>query len=181
MSFEPGDTVSDFLLENVHPNIGKSEMNLQDIMEVNGAIIVFSCLHCPYVIGNISRIEKIAEKATSNGVGFVAINSNAANTVYESDSAENTKIACSKGIPYPFLIDSDQSVSASWGAERTPEFYLINNERNVIYRGRLDDSPKNPNLATTAELDDALSQYLAGNKPNKQRTESIGCSIKWVY
>ena len=65
------------------------------------------------------------------------------------------------------------------GAERTPEFYLLNGNGIITYRGRLDDSPKDPNLSTTSELSDAIDALLADETPNVSRTDSIGCSVKW--
>jgi hypothetical protein len=83
-------------------------------------------------------------------------------------------------VAYPFLIDVDQSVSAEWGAERTPEFYILDGDGTVVYRGRYDDSPTNPQQATTSDLMDALEAHLGGARVVRPRTESIGCSVKWV-
>lgn len=180
MAFDVGEQAPDFNLENAHPSIGEPNMGLSEVMGKRGAIVVFSCLHCPYVVGSIGRIEALAKRAQEAGIGFVAINANAANPNYASDSAERTTQACKKGVPYPFLIDADQSVSNAWGAERTPEFYLLNEMGVLVYRGRYDDSPTNPNLATTSEMEDALGQYLAGENVKNSQTDSIGCSVKWI-
>jgi peroxiredoxin len=181
MAFNVGNQAPDFTLPNAHPSVGSPEMNLQDVMGERGAIVVFSCLHCPYVVGNIGRIEGLAQRAGENGLGFVAINSNAANPDYASDSAQRTTEACERGVPYPFLIDTDQSVSKAWGAERTPEFYLLDGDGSLMYRGRYDDSPTNPQMATTSDMMDALDQYLAGESVQNPQTDSIGCSVKWIY
>jgi hypothetical protein len=132
------------------------------------------------VVGSVARIEALAARSKEVGLGFVAINSNAGNPNYASDSSERTRDACEKGIGYPFLIDKEQTVAAEWGAERTPEFYLINKNKVLIYRGRYDDSPTNPMHATTSEMEDAINQYLNGELVQKPQTNSIGCSIKWV-
>jgi hypothetical protein len=180
MVFDVGQDAPFFHLPNAHPNVGAHEMNLDDVMGDNGAIVVFSCLHCPYVVGSVERIEALAARSKDIGLGFVAINSNAGNPNYTSDSAERTREACGKGINYPFLIDVSQTVAAEWGAERTPEFYLINKDRVLIYRGRYDDSPTNPIHATTSEFEDAMNQYINGEIIQNQQTDSIGCSIKWI-
>ncbi|MDP7043482.1 MAG: thioredoxin family protein [Candidatus Thalassarchaeaceae archaeon] len=181
MVFDIGQNAPPFHLPNAHPNVGEHEMGLDDVMGENGAIVVFSCLHCPYVVGSVERIEALAARSKEVGLGFVAINSNAGNPNYASDSAERTRDACIKGIGYPFLIDEKQTVAAEWGAERTPEFYLINENKVLIYRGRYDDSPTNPTHATTSEMEDAVNQYLNGELIQKPQTDSIGCSIKWVF
>ena len=111
-------------------------------------------------------------------MGFVGINSNDANN-YPEDSFENMQKRAVKGMSYPYLYDESQEIASVWGALRTPEFYLINSNGIVVYRGRLDDSPRNPIDATTSELDDAMEYLAVGNPPAINRTESIGCSVKW--
>lgn len=180
MVFNVGDKAPDFTLPNAHPSEGEREMDLESVLGEKGAVVVFSCLHCPYVVGSMARIAALSEVAQETGFGFVAINSNAANQDYTSDSWERTSEACEKGIGYPFLIDVDQSVSAAWGAQRTPEFYLIDQDRTLVYRGRYDDSPKNPMRATTSEFMDALNQFLNGETVTQSQTDSIGCSVKWL-
>ena len=69
--------------------------------------------------------------------------------------------------------------SRAWGAERTPEFYILDGNGTITYRGRLDDSPRDPNFATTSELSDAIDALLADESPEVVRTDSIGCSVKW--
>ena len=180
MPLEPGDRATGFSLPNAHPSLGNPSMSLSDVLTEKGAIVVFSCLHCPYVVGNHGRIDALAARAAAEGMGFVAINCNSANPAYDSDSASNTRRACEAGVAYPFLIDTDQSVSAEWGAERTPEFYILDGDGTVVYRGRYDDSPTNPQQATTSDLMDALEAHLAGGEVTRSRTDSIGCSVKWV-
>ena len=84
-----------------------------------------------------------------------------------------------KGMSYPYLHDEDQQVATDWGAERTPEFYLLDGNGTITYRGRLDDSPKDPSLSTTSELSDAIDALLTDEEPSISRTDSIGCSVKW--
>ena len=73
---EPGSTAPEFRLPNANPNAGSDSMSLAEAMGENGLIVAFTCNHCPYVVGSEPRIEAIAEKARSNGIGFVGINSN---------------------------------------------------------------------------------------------------------
>ena len=98
---------------------------------------------------------------------------------YESDSWDNMVKRANKGMTYPYLHDSSQEVALSYGAERTPEFYLLNSDSLVVYRGRLDDSPRDPSHATTSELEDAMEELASGTNVSVPRTESIGCSVKW--
>ena len=93
--------------------------------------------------------------------------------VYTSDDWEHMVERASKGMSYPYLHDSTQEVAIAYGAERTPEFYLISEDLDVLYRGRLDDSPRDPSNVTTSDLEVALNQYVAGEKIKIPRTESI--------
>ena len=84
-----------------------------------------------------------------------------------------------KGMPYPYLYDETQEVALAWGAKRTPEFYLLDGEGVVVYRGRLDISPRDAMQASTSDLADAMDALSMGETPPVPRTESIGCSVKW--
>jgi peroxiredoxin len=175
---EPSQKAPSFELPNANQNSGSESISLSGAMGSNGIIIVFTCNHCPYVVGSESRIEDMALKARENNIGFVGINSNDP-VNYESDSWPNMVKRASKGMSYAYLHDADQSIATIYGAKRTPEFYLINTLGNVVYRGRLDDSPRDPSHATTSELSDAIDSLISGEQIAQERTESIGCSVKW--
>jgi len=173
---EPGDTGFAFDLPNANSD-GPERCSLSDIVTDIGCVVMFTCNHCPYVIGNESRIESIASRAREEGMGFVGINSNDPDN-YPTDNWEHM-LKRGSVMTYPYLHDPTQEVATAWGAERTPEFYLLNGEGIITYRGRLDDSPRDPSLSTTSELSDAIDALLADESPHISRTDSIGCSVKW--
>jgi peroxiredoxin len=178
---EPGQKAPPFNLPNANPRMDDdfdANISLSDDIGSNGIIILFTCNHCPYVVGSESRIEEMALKARENNIGFVGINSNDP-VNYESDSWENMVKRASKRMSYHYLHDADQSIATIYGAKRTPEFYLVNSSGIVVYRGRLDDSPRDPSHATTTDLSDAIDSLIAGEPISQERTESIGCSVKW--
>ena len=175
---EPGSKAPEFELPNANGNSGGATLSLQDVLGENGGVVFFTCNHCPYVVGSEPRIESAAEVARKNGLGFAGINSNDP-VKYESDSWDNMVKRAKKGMTYPYLHDSSQEVALAYGAERTPEFYLLNSDSVVVYRGRLDDSPRDPSHATTSELEDAIEELATGATVSVTRTESIGCSVKW--
>jgi peroxiredoxin len=177
MGLEPGDKAKSFTLMNANPECGGEQLSLSDVVTPQGAIVVFECNHCPYVIGNIERMEKMAARTVVYGLGFAGINANDAK-MYPDDSFDNMVKRAIK-MSYPYLHDETQEVANAWGAERTPEFYLLNGDGVVVYRGRLDNSPNDPTKATTHELMDALDAMLMGEVPVVERTKSIGCSVKW--
>ena len=152
--------------------------NLIKSKGTNGLLILFICNHCPYVVASFSRMDAMAEYCASVGIGYVGINSNDANN-YPDDSFENMVKRSNKGLPYSYLYDATQQVAQHYGAKRTPEFFLFNSQLELVYQGRMDDSPRNPTEVTTSELSDAITSTLAGKTPDVVETDSIGCSVKW--
>ena len=178
MNLQFGDKAPAFKLNNANPKVGSPTMTDADAAEANGTVIVFECNHCPYVIANIDRMNAMALACKERGIGFVGINSNDP-IVYENDSFEHMVKRAEGGMPYPYLHDDTQVVAAAYGAKRTPEFFLFDAEGCLVYQGRMDDSPRNPNEVTTSELEDAITAMLDGNQPEIPYTDSIGCSVKW--
>jgi hypothetical protein len=86
-----------------------------------------------------------------------------------------------RGMSYSYLHDDSQDTARAYGAERTPEFYLIDSSGSVVYRGRLDDSPRDPSHTTSSDLSNAMDDLTAGRSIAVSRTNSIGCSVKWKY
>lgn len=145
-----------------------------------GLVVVFICNHCPYVKAVIDRIVRDARDLEKYGIGFVAINSNDAES-HPEDSFENMKrFAEAHDLPFPYLHDEDQSVGRAYDAVCTPDFFGFNADMELQYRGRLDASRK-----ATAEGDIERDLFEAmkliantGNGPREQ-VASMGCSIKW--
>ena len=99
--------------------------------------------------------------------------------VYENDSFEHMIKRAEGGMPYAYLHDASQTDAHAYDAKRTPEFFLFDADDRLVYQGRMDDSPRNPNDVTTSELADAIAAMLNGETPAVDATESIGCSVKW--
>ena len=178
MTLSVGDNLVDFTLKNANNSIGGDEVNAVKYAQENGLIVAFECNHCPYVVASVLRMNSLAKYCFDNGIGFVGINSNDS-SVYETDSFEHMVKRADKGMPYPYLHDEDQSVATEYGAKRTPEFFFFNKDKLLTYKGRMDDSPKNPTDVTSTDLLDAINAVLAGDEPEIKATESIGCSVKW--
>lgn len=178
MSLNISDIAPDFNLKNANPNQGGEMVSLNQAKGENGIVVVFECNHCPYVVASFSRMDAMAEYCGSKGIGYVGINSNDENN-YPEDSYENMVKRANKGLPYSYLHDATQQVAQQYGAKRTPEFFLFNSQLELVYQGRMDDSPRNPTGVSTSELSDAITAMLAGQTPSVVQTDSIGCSVKW--
>ena len=142
-------------------------------------IVVFSCNHCPYVIGSEERMIKFYNDYKPRGVEMIAINSN--ETVgHPTDSFEHMVAhAKEKKLPFKYVRDDSQEVALAYGALRTPHYYVFDQERKLRYTGRMDDNPRNPGQEKTHELRDAVDALLAGRKPPVELTNPIGCNVKW--
>ena len=178
MPLRIGDVAPTFSLSNANSNIGGNSQSLEDSIKNNGCVVVFECNHCPYVVASVDRLNAMAEYCQSNNIGFVGINSNDPDN-YPADSFENMVKRAEKGMPYAYLHDSTQEVATAWGAQRTPEFFLLDANGVVTYHGRMDDNPRDPTKVTKSELKDAIEAMLEGKTPVIQSTDSIGCSVKW--
>lgn len=142
-------------------------------------VVFFTCNHCPYVIGSDEETRKTVEAYAPRGVKFVAINANSPNT-YEEDSFENmVKRMHEHRFPWLYLHDATQDTARSYGALRTPHFYVFDKDRRLVYTGRAVDNPRETAKATTHELHDALDEVLAGKKVSTPVTNPIGCNVKW--
>ena len=142
-------------------------------------VIFFTCNHCPYVISSDEITRQTANKFSSKGVSFVAINSNSKNT-YEEDSFENmVKRMKEQKFPWVYLYDETQDVAVAYGALRTPHFYVFNENRELVYTGRAVDSPKDTSRITINNLDLVLDELTQGKKVSISMTNPIGCNVKW--
>lgn len=145
----------------------------------NGLLVMFICNHCPYVKAVLDRIIRDAAELKKYGIGCVAINANDPSQ-YPEDSFENMKkLAEEKKFPFPYLFDETQEVAKAFGAVCTPDFFGYNAHLELQYRGRLDESKKEPVPDARRELFEAMKKIaITGNGP-KEQIPSMGCSIKW--
>jgi len=174
-TIETGQKAPDFNLTATDGN----NYSLKDFSESPVLVIFFTCNHCPYVIGSDEVTRKTANKFIPQGVKFVAINSNSKNT-HEDDSFDNMVKRMAKfKFPWTYLHDQSQDVARSYGALRTPHFYIFNENRELIYTGRGVDSPRDTSKMTENTLDIVL-QSVTNNTPLPFTvTNPIGCNIKW--
>lgn len=178
MTLLVGDKAPNYSLKNSNTAEGEDVLSLSDSIGNRGCVVVFECNHCPYVVASVERINAMSAYCKEREIGFVGINSNDP-VNYPADSFENMVKRAKKGMPYPYLHDPTQVTATAWGAERTPEFFLLDSKGVVVYHGRMDDNPRDPSQVTTSELKDAIDALVSGIAPSVSSTESIGCSVKW--
>ena len=170
-----GEQAPDFKLAGVD---GK-QYSLADFAQAKLLIVVFSCNHCPYVIGSEDRMNRLYADYSPKGVAMIAINSNETDN-HPTDSFEHmVERAREKGFKFPYVRDETQDVARAYGALRTPHFYVFDGDRKLRYTGRMDDNPRVARAETTRELHDALDALLEGKAPAVPVTNPVGCNVKW--
>jgi peroxiredoxin len=140
-------------------------------------LVVFTCNHCPYALGWHDRIAAVARDY--DDVTVLAINANDAER-YPRDSfdAMRERVARDGGWPMPYLRDETQEVARAYGAQTTPDCFVIDADGRVVYRGAPDADHEDP-TQNAAWLREALDAVLAGSEPARRETKPVGCSIKW--
>jgi thiol-disulfide isomerase/thioredoxin len=151
-----------------------------DFRDAPALLVMFICNHCPFVKHIQRGLAEFGRDYRNRGLGIVAINSNdVAN--YPADSpAKMVEEAEQAGYVFPYLYDETQEVAKSYCAACTPDFFLYDDERKLVYRGQFDDSrPGNGLPVTGADLRQAADAVLNGRPVPSQQKASIGCNIKW--
>jgi peroxiredoxin len=153
---------------------------LKDIHGSKGAVIVFICNHCPYVKAVVDRLVGDARMLMAEGIGFAAICSNDAKSHPEDSFLNMQRFATAHAFPFPYLHDETQSIARAYGAVCTPDYFGYDANRQLQYRGRLDEGRMSPPQANARrELVDAMRQIAATGKAPTDQIPSVGCSIKW--
>ena len=161
------------------PGTDGKTWRLRDIAGPNGALVMFICNHCPYVLAVIDRIVRDVRELQGLGVGAIAIMSNDPSE-YPEDSFENmARVAAALNFPMPYVVDESQAVAKAYGAVCTPDFFGFNGRMELQYRGRLDASRKEAAADARRDLFEAMKQVAETGRGPDEQIPSMGCSIKW--
>lgn len=161
------------------PSTDGRTCSLETFADAEILVIFFTCNHCPYVIGSDEVTRATAEKFRENGVRFVAINSNSANTYREDDFPHMVERMAKEKFPWTYLRDESQEVALAYGALRTPHFYVFDRQRRLVYSGRGVDNPRDTGKMTVNDLDRVLAEVTSGRSVSIALTNPIGCNVKW--
>ena len=151
-----------------------------DFSDRPALLVMFLCNHCPYVRHVADEIVRLAREYQARGVGVVAISSNDVTQHPEDGPAAMAEVAVAMGAPFPYLYDETQEVAKAYRAACTPEFFVFDADRRLVYRGQLDGArPGNAVAVSGRDLRAALDAVLAGRPAPEPQRPSLGCSIKW--
>ncbi len=161
------------------PGVDGKRWSLDSFADAELLVVVFTCNHCPYAIASEDRLLEIQADYGNKGVQLVAINPNDADN-YPADSFDNMKKrAADKGFTFPYLHDESQSVARAYDAACTPDIFVFDRDRKLVYNGRIDDNWQQPEQVTRRDLRAVLDAALEGRAVDFEHVPSMGCSIKW--
>ena len=180
---ELGTSAPDFSL----PEVGNQRtVDFHDFDSQKALLVIFLCAHCPYVVHVQPELARLTHDYSGKGVGIVGITSNDVSQ-YPQDSPEQTvEMAKNAGLTFPILYDESQTVAMAYKAACTPDFFLFDASRRLVYRGQLDGSRPGrgvdrpaAGIPNGADLRAAIEATLAGESVNADQKPSIGCNVKW--
>lgn len=171
-----GTPAPDFSL----PDTQKQTVSLKDYAEAPGLLVMFLSNHCPYVKLVRKEIARIGREYGEQGVGIVAVMANDVRA-YPDDAPDKMALEVKDaGYTFPYLYDESQEVAKAYRAACTPDFFLFDAQKRLVYRGQMDDArPGNNRPVTGADLRAALDALLAGKPVSDVQRPSLGCNIKW--
>ncbi|HTL48063.1 MAG TPA: thioredoxin family protein [Verrucomicrobiae bacterium] len=172
-----GSAAPDFSLPDV---VTGKKISLKDSAGRKALLVMFICRHCPYVVHVKHELAKLGRDYAAKDLGIVAISSNDAEHYPDDGPAKLKEMAQELGFGFPYLYDESQEVAKAYAAACTPDFFVYDAKRKLVYRGQLDDSrPGNSQPVTGRDLRQALDAALAGKAPAGEQKPSMGCNIKW--
>jgi peroxiredoxin len=171
-----GTAAPDFKL----PDTSGKTVALTDFQDKPALLVIFMCNHCPYVKHIRAGLAQLARDYQPRGAAIVGINANDVANYPEDSPAKMKEEVKAAGYLFPYLYDETQAVARAYRAACTPDIYLFDKNRKLVYRGQFDDSrPGNGLPVTGKDLRSALDAVLAGKSLPPDQKPSIGCNIKW--
>ncbi|MBD1903965.1 MULTISPECIES: thioredoxin family protein [Cyanophyceae] len=171
-----GTLAPDFQL----PDVSGETISLATMKGKQGLLVMFICKHCPFVKHVEAQLAQIGKDYEDKNLGIVAISANDASN-YPDDAPDQLQaMAKELGFTFPLCYDETQETAKAYTAACTPDFFLFDGNRSLVYRGQLDDSrPGNDKPVTGQDLRNAIDAVLAGKPISDIQKPSIGCNIKW--
>ncbi len=171
-----GTPAPDFAL----PDVASGQtVALADFAEKRALLVIFLCAHCPYVVHVAPELVRLARDFADQSVAIVGITSNDTAAYPQDAPAPTAEMARLSNFPFPILFDEIQAVARAYTAACTPDFFLFDPDRPLVYRGQLDESRPRKGDPTGQHLRAALQALLAGRPVSPDQSPSIGCNIKW--
>jgi len=172
---ELGQTCPPFRL----PDPSGQMHGLEDVSDAKAVLVMFICNHCPFVKHLADPLAALVHQWQPEGLATFAIQSNDIETYPQDGPAAMAEEIAARGYRFPYLLDEDQSVARAFGATCTPDFFLYDQDRRLVYRGQFDETRPDQGEPHGADLDTAIEAVLEGRDVPEEQHPSIGCNIKW--
>ena len=154
--------------------------SIDDFKNAPGLLVAFICNHCPFVKHIRAEFAGLARRYQKLGVAVVGISSNDVSQFPDDSPEKMAEEARTYGYDFPYLFDESQEVAKAYGAACTPDFFLFDKDRRLVYRGQMDSSrPESGIPVTGADLKAAMDALLQGRPVPPEQKPSLGCNIKW--
>ena len=173
ISLKTGDNAPEFNLKGID-----DQMHSLNDYSKKGLLVIFMCNHCPFVKAKIEAIKELHDKFKDD-ISIVGINSNDS-VKYPDDDFDSMKaVAKEKGLEIDYLVDETQEIAKKYGAMCTPDPFLFNSQKELVFHGKIDNAMKPDDTATEKTMIVNMKKLISGEKIDKDFDPSIGCSIKW--
>jgi peroxiredoxin len=171
-----GTSAPDFNLPDTEGKL----VSLNDFKEARAFLVIFMCNHCPFVKHILHSLVVLIKEYQAKGIAVIAINSNDVVNYPDDSPKMMAKLVTEANFTFPYLYDETQEVAKAYRAACTPDFFLFDSNKTLVYRGQMDNSrPGNGIPVTGANLTAAIDAVLEGKRICEEQKPSIGCNIKW--
>jgi len=170
-----GETLKHFELKSTTGKL----VSTYHLADKSALLVVVTCNHCPYAQAYWSRLIHLAKQYEEDNLGVLAINGNDVNVQPADSYAEMQRLVKQYGVPFPYLHDESQAIMKQLGAQKTPEVFLFNARRELVYKGAIDDAWDNEAAVMQVYLEDAVEFAFDGLEIDYPEIPPVGCSIKW--
>lgn len=175
LKLKKGDEAINFNLKG----IDNKNYSLDDFKGAKALLVIFMCNHCPYVKAKTDVMKQLHEKYKDKGLSVIGINSNDTKAFPEDSFEDMKRFAEEKGLKFPYVIDETQDIAKAYGASCTPDPFLFDKNRKLVYHGRFDNALSPGEAATKHDMDKVINAVLNNKQVEKGFLPSLGCSIKW--
>jgi peroxiredoxin len=159
-------------------NIDGSMLSINDVKGEKGTLVIFTCNHCPFVMGWQDRMVELGNSYKKKGIGVIFINSN--DPSVKGDTFEGMQeLAKKEGYQFPYVVDDSSSVARNFGAKKTPDVFLFNAKGKLAYQGAVGEGGRQPASGGNPYLQNALDALVEGKSVETKKTKAVGCSIKF--
>lgn len=160
-------------------NAGGSATSFDQAMGDQGLAVIFWSNTCPWVAKYDERVVALAEEYEAAGVGFIIVNANDPGAYPEESFAAMKQQVSANGYEFPYVVDEGSQAAKAFGASRTPQIFLFDTSKTLVYEGTVDDSPSDPSQVEEEFFRNAMNQLIAGTEITVQKTNAFGCTIKF--